>query len=637
MGKPIGTSLNANVSTNQVKWDGPNIPCIDLCTGDTISTVLYKIATHLCSLVTELSELETLTFDCLIQGPLSCNPKDYSLKAIFEVLIANDCKLKDLIDIITDQVNNNEIPIGSLDLKCLVPYLNALFVTSSDYTLNDLLQSFINILCDHETKITDIIERIQALEVLIKNLQNIVIAGGYIEPDLTSCLSSLDSFGNPIPIKHSDLTPILAQFACSIRTDLGSATDVANTIAKQCLSSYLTNTEIIQNADNLAEDNLNKWVIICDLLTRIKFMEDNCCAPSCNDITIGFSATYNPGSSELTLTFANSTGTTIPIGFVDNGSTIQFIDFGNNVLTLPIDLENGLIWVSPALMLDFTHPINVIINSSFIHQINGLKCIDNFSQTIPAQDIDCKICKLCAINGSIGDQISLTYFTASNLTPTTVILEQEACLSFELPNDKPTVTNISVMTPGSSISLIKDGDCTADIILPTLTQPTCWFFEVPEDLNQNGFSIYDVDHNSAPNATLLANTTCPAYNQYLNITTSLGTFPISGKTSFSSLSTIVTNAINQSPNLPTGLPPVVSLATLCTAGYYQTQFANGTGEYNTGDVVCTHTEDLGASKIGFFLEILGQLPGQVPEIEIITPNSVPLYLKGQTNNCNCPT
>ena len=41
-----------NISSNCVVWQGPDIACINLCSGDTISEVTAKIATKVCDLIT---------------------------------------------------------------------------------------------------------------------------------------------------------------------------------------------------------------------------------------------------------------------------------------------------------------------------------------------------------------------------------------------------------------------------------------------------------------------------------------------------------------------------------------------------------------------------------------------------------
>ena len=40
------------VSSNCVVWQGQTLPCLDLCKGDTVSDVVFKAATELCTLMT---------------------------------------------------------------------------------------------------------------------------------------------------------------------------------------------------------------------------------------------------------------------------------------------------------------------------------------------------------------------------------------------------------------------------------------------------------------------------------------------------------------------------------------------------------------------------------------------------------
>jgi len=612
--------VTINGSSNQILWDGPNIPCIDLCTGDTVSSIVYKIASHICSIYTDIDALKNLTFQCLVDCS-NTTPKDYSLKGIFEVLLTNDCKLQEAIDAVAAQSAAGSVVIGALDLSCLETRLIQLCVDPKSYTLNDLLQCFINIMCDHETRIVDIIVRIQALEELVKSLHNAAVAGIYIEPTFSSCVN-VDGTGTPIPTIHSALTPILANFACSLRTDLGTATDVASSISQQCISDYLTNSSIILNPNNLAEDNHNKWIVICDMLTRVKFMEDNCCAPSCDDIFIGFSTVYDSGSQQVTLTFSNAAGTKIPVGFTDTGSTITFTDSSNNTMTLPIMLSNGLVWTSPALSIDFTQPVTVKITSNLTNGVNGLKCIDCYNQVIPAQDVTCSVCKICATGGDTGDQISITYSTPSNPVATTVVLEKGACLSFELPSDKPVISNVSILTPGSSIYLDLSSECNGSITLPTAVLPSCWFFEVPVDYSVVGMQGF---HNTSVTSVLLS--ACLPETYYHSLTTSLGTSLINGPTV-----TVVPwtggGGLGEFAKLPNALPPHVGTKSLC-GGYYSIEdVSSGIG------CLSGHTTQVDG-QIGFWLQISGQLPGDIPEIEIRTQQGTKIYIKGTPNNCTC--
>jgi hypothetical protein len=72
------------ISSNCVIWGGPDIECINLCKGDTITEVTYKLALELCQ-VMELLNVTNYDLDCL---ELSCPPKDFNelIQAIITAL-----------------------------------------------------------------------------------------------------------------------------------------------------------------------------------------------------------------------------------------------------------------------------------------------------------------------------------------------------------------------------------------------------------------------------------------------------------------------------------------------------------------------------------------------------------------------
>jgi len=65
------------ISSNCVIWQGPDIPCIKLCAGDTISDVIFKLATELC---TVLDTLNVTNYD------LSCFNLTLVVQMIFKHL-----------------------------------------------------------------------------------------------------------------------------------------------------------------------------------------------------------------------------------------------------------------------------------------------------------------------------------------------------------------------------------------------------------------------------------------------------------------------------------------------------------------------------------------------------------------------
>jgi hypothetical protein len=72
------------ISSNCVIWGGPDIECINLCKGDTITDVTYKLALELCSIMETLN-VTNYDLACL---NLACPPKDFNelIQAIIDKL-----------------------------------------------------------------------------------------------------------------------------------------------------------------------------------------------------------------------------------------------------------------------------------------------------------------------------------------------------------------------------------------------------------------------------------------------------------------------------------------------------------------------------------------------------------------------
>jgi len=62
------------ISSNCVVWQGPDIPCIHLCTGDTVSDVVHKLATELCEV---LETLKVSNYDLTCFSTISCGPENF--------------------------------------------------------------------------------------------------------------------------------------------------------------------------------------------------------------------------------------------------------------------------------------------------------------------------------------------------------------------------------------------------------------------------------------------------------------------------------------------------------------------------------------------------------------------------------
>jgi hypothetical protein len=78
----------SHTSSNCVIWEGPDIPCLHLCKGDSVSDVVYKLAEDYCtfkeSLNTEHLDISDLLSACGTNTPA---PQEKSIIEILRIII----------------------------------------------------------------------------------------------------------------------------------------------------------------------------------------------------------------------------------------------------------------------------------------------------------------------------------------------------------------------------------------------------------------------------------------------------------------------------------------------------------------------------------------------------------------------
>lgn len=142
------------VSSNCVIWQGPNIDCIDLCTGDSISTVVYKLATELCEIMNQL-DLTNLDLACLKVGT---NPPN-TFSELIQLLINKICNTptgSNLPAAITDPCPTN----------CIVPIAEC-FQSGTQTTM--LLLDYVQMIGE---KVCSLVDQIGTINNNITNITN---------------------------------------------------------------------------------------------------------------------------------------------------------------------------------------------------------------------------------------------------------------------------------------------------------------------------------------------------------------------------------------------------------------------------------------------------------------------------------
>lgn len=313
---PVNQSTGpcAPISSNCVIWQGPDIPCINLCTGDTVSDVIAKLATELCDLIDATCEcnpdVTSLSLDCLpANTPLTLN-------GILQAIITYLCDI------------TPATPIAPITVPvCLQnsPPNPALSLPIRDFAI--LLGTKI---CDILTSITTLQTALTALTARVTTLEACVLPCTESDPQGPSVVSSCLFPSTLVPI--SDLVLALEYDFCSFRNAVGNVSLVNTAVSTQCIfgntnrlsgaGTYSSSPGWVSSPTTLAESNINQWLVLCDLYSAISDIKENCCTTGCSSVDFEFSYQLGGGGSpsNLILNFNNST---IPAGFTDcNGITV---------------------------------------------------------------------------------------------------------------------------------------------------------------------------------------------------------------------------------------------------------------------------------------------------------------------------
>lgn len=314
-----------------VEWNGGDIEYLGICNGDFLPNVIWEIIEKLKELAGEdLSsfDLDTLLSICNQKAPLEVN-----LTSILTILRDNQVCLKDYIDTLNERLLELGLQQNvNVNLKCYADFDN--LGNSLSITREQLDQLVVDRLCEHKG-------RIETLEGKIITIQAQIDA---IDP--TATVEEL-SFGTCLDaaIKPTSTQVITTtQEVCDIESAVGTPAQVASALA---LTPGDLNAEfgLIVGWDltpsNWAENYGNLLLEVENLRQRIIFMEENCCAISCDDVKIGFSAVMNEDFTGVILRFTAAAGNDIPAGWIDAGSVVTITDMDGNTVEVPIVIANN--------------------------------------------------------------------------------------------------------------------------------------------------------------------------------------------------------------------------------------------------------------------------------------------------------
>lgn len=392
-------------SSNTIIWAGPDIPCIDLCKGDTITDVQFKVATELCKLIEQLDLSET-DLGCINDCP-TCPQPDKSLKNVIRLLIEAFCTLKEKVDNLSGSGSNNGKTFD-VNLRCLAQTDGAGNVLNDD-TDAEVIQSIIDQVCNNKFSVDLLKSRVDSLEEVV----NAIPPPQPLDlPELGS--ACLYTGQRDLDVAHQ----LLDSAFCQLRAITGQPGDIAGGMSEQnpeLFTTYGSNPNFVAAPANLGDSLGNLWIVLNDAVTRLKVIETTCCRASCEDVKIGFSVILTDARDEATLRFTSGNGTSIPNGFADCGSTLSVIDSLGNVVEVPLVIENATEIVVSLDGLDFRSDYTFSVDSCMTNAETGITCNKCVTKNIKYQDT----CAYCEVKntGSEG-AIIITYLECTTINPT---------------------------------------------------------------------------------------------------------------------------------------------------------------------------------------------------------------------------
>jgi hypothetical protein len=258
--KPINYNKEScnPISSNCVVWQGPDIACIKICNGDTVSDVVYKLATELC---TVLDTLDVANYDLSCFNITACGPSDF--QQLIQFLIQQICELQN-IDPTPITPGNPLKEIITVD-PCFVDELG------ETTTLEEYVHAIAQRVCS-------IILQIAVINsTLIDYGTRITILESYFplptpgEPQITP-----DCVLPSVPTNISTVLQALELAFCNLINVTGNDTDLYNAIISQCVADGDPRKDgggvmssipgwFSSPVANIAESITNLWLTVCDL------------------------------------------------------------------------------------------------------------------------------------------------------------------------------------------------------------------------------------------------------------------------------------------------------------------------------------------------------------------------------------
>jgi hypothetical protein len=260
------------ISSNCVIWQGPDIPCIKLCKGDTVSDVVYKLGIELCNIM-DLLDVNGYDLSCFDLA--SCKPKD--IQELIQFLIERICALENINKEQSTGPITTTTNLRTATAETLVTVAPCFIVgTTTVMTIAEYAQAMGTKICSIIDQISTINLQINDLDIRVTTLEN-TPAPTFTIPSFTLACN----INSLISGSTHGIDVILQQYInnvwCGFYSITGSTTNLTNAVASQCIvgtdytkvnpaATYaMQYSNFIQPASTIADILNNLWIVLCDI------------------------------------------------------------------------------------------------------------------------------------------------------------------------------------------------------------------------------------------------------------------------------------------------------------------------------------------------------------------------------------
>jgi len=417
----ISTNGCDNISSNCVIWQGPDIACIDLCSGDTISEVTKKIGDKVCQIITDgvtaNPSLTGLDLSCLnIQGQTPT-----TLVPVLQAMVTQICAN-------ASSSGGTTTTLPMMVLPACLQYNDASGNPVTELRLDAFATLIANQVCTNLASINTINTTLTSLDTRIDVLEACVLpcSGGVVETQIIpTCVSNVGQLTNV-----SVVVLALETAFCSLQTAVGLPSAINLAINQSVItgsSNSLTDSSVSygsisgwnNSASTLAQSVQNAWVVIDDLYTAVASIQTNCCPGGCDAIVYNYTTSNSFASSGLIngILF-NFIGSSIPSTFTDaSGYTlITLTDVTGTSLSTTVSVtslqNNAAGYLFSTGALNTAQDLSVTVNYSFV---DGTDTCSNNQSSVITGLVPCSTPVTSAITST---EVTVTF---SNLLGTTAI------------------------------------------------------------------------------------------------------------------------------------------------------------------------------------------------------------------------